>query len=75
MGFATSKTVEIAAPRRSLTPCILDDDAAQLEVLSAVIAMGDEPIPTSDPAEALQLVKREGLPISLKLLKACRVYG
>jgi CheY-like chemotaxis protein len=59
MALASSKTVEIAAPKRSLTPCILDEDPAQLEVLSAVITeMGYEPIPTSDPAEALQLVKR-----------------
>ena len=57
--MASSKTVEIAAPKRALTPCILDEDPAQLEVLSAVITeMGYEPIPTSDPAEALQLVKR-----------------
>ncbi len=59
MALASSKTVEIAAPKRALTPCILDEDPAQLEVLSAVITeMGYEPIPTSDPAEALQLVKR-----------------
>ncbi len=42
-----------------LTPCILDDDPGQLEMLTAVIAdMGYEAIPTSDPEEALKLVKR-----------------
>jgi DNA-binding NtrC family response regulator len=58
VALASSKTVEIAVAKRSLTPCILDDDPAQLDVLSAVIAdMGYEPIPTSDPEEALKLVK------------------
>lgn len=58
VGLASTKTVEIVAPKSSLTPCILDDDPAQLEMLSAVIAeMGYEAIPTSDPEEALKLVK------------------
>ncbi|HEY2460650.1 MAG TPA: sigma-54 dependent transcriptional regulator [Candidatus Acidoferrum sp.] len=59
MGHAYSRTaVEVAAPRGSLTPCILDDDPAQLEVLSELIAdMGFESIPTSDPEEALKLVR------------------
>jgi DNA-binding NtrC family response regulator len=40
-------------------PCILDDDAGQLEMLAAVIAeLGYEPVPTSDCEEALKLVKR-----------------
>ena len=43
----------------SLTPCILDEDPGQLEGLAAVIGeMGYEPIPTTDPEEALRLVKR-----------------
>src|SRR6266403_1619719 len=58
VGLASSKAVEIVAPNSSLTPCILDDDPAQLEMLSAVIAdMGYEAIPTSEPEEALKLVK------------------
>ena len=58
MGLASTKTVEIVAPKSSLTPFVLDDDPAQLEMLSAVIAdMGYEAIPTSDPEEALKLVK------------------
>jgi DNA-binding NtrC family response regulator len=58
MTHASSKAAEIVAPKTSLTPCILDDDPAQLELLSAVIVeMGYEPIPTHDPEEALRLVK------------------
>ncbi len=58
IGIST-KTVEIAAPRTSLTPCILDEDPGQLEGLAAVIGeMGYEPIPTTDPEEALRLVRR-----------------
>src|SRR3984893_526324 len=51
--------MEITAPRMALMPCILDDDPGQLEGLAAVIGeMGYQPIPTSDPEEALRLVKR-----------------
>jgi DNA-binding NtrC family response regulator len=57
--LASSKPVEIAPSASSLTPCILDDDIAQLEMLSAVIAdLGYEAIATPDPEEALKLVKR-----------------
>jgi CheY-like chemotaxis protein len=59
VGFASTKPVEIAAPKSSLTPYILDDDPAQLEMLSAVIAgIGYEAISTSNPGEALKLVER-----------------
>ena len=58
VGLASSRTVEVVAPKSSLTPCILDDDPAQLEMLSAVIAdIGYETVLTSSPEEALQLVK------------------
>ena len=58
MGLASPRTAEIVAPKSSLTPCILDDDPAQLEMLSAVIAdLGYEAVPTSNPEEALKLVK------------------
>lgn len=61
MGMVSTKSVEIVAPKPALTPCILDDDPAQLEMLSAVIAdMGYAAIPTSDPEEALRLVKNGG---------------
>ena len=33
----STKAVEILAPRTSLTPCILDDDAGQLEMLSGLV--------------------------------------
>ena len=57
MTHASSKAAEIVVPKKSLTPCILDDDPAQLELLSAVIVeMGYAPIPTHDPEEALRLV-------------------
>jgi DNA-binding NtrC family response regulator len=52
------KSVEVLAPRTSLTPCILDDDPAQLEMMSELISnLGYEAIPTSDPERALQLVR------------------
>jgi two-component system response regulator HydG len=52
------KTVEKGAAKSSLTPCILDDDPAQLEMLAALIAdIGYEPITTSSAAEALKLVQ------------------
>ncbi|HYL86210.1 MAG TPA: sigma-54 dependent transcriptional regulator [Candidatus Angelobacter sp.] len=45
--------------KTSLTPCVLDDDPAQLEMLSEIIRfMGYEAIPTSDPEEALKLIRR-----------------
>jgi len=54
-----STTAEFAASKLPLTPCILDDDPAELEMLSAAIAeMGYEPIPTHDPEIALRLIKR-----------------
>jgi DNA-binding NtrC family response regulator len=53
------KTIEISSLRKSLTPCILDDDPAQLEMLSAIIGeMGYEAVATPDPEEALSLVCR-----------------
>jgi len=54
-----AKTVDILTPTKTaLTPCILDDDPAQLEMLAEVIGdMGYEPIPTTEPEEALKLVR------------------
>jgi DNA-binding NtrC family response regulator len=52
------KTVELTATKTSLTPCILDDDHSQLDLLSAAMdEMGYEAITTSDPEEALSLVR------------------
>jgi two-component system, NtrC family, response regulator HydG len=57
---ATTKTLEIATPKAAFTPCVLDDDPAQLDMLSEQIAsFGYEAIRTPNPQEALQLV-REG---------------
>ena len=58
MAHASPRTVEIAAPKSSLTPCILDDDPEQLEALSALVTeLGYEPVPTPDPEEALKMVR------------------
>lgn len=54
-----TKPAELLAPKTSLTPCILDDDPGQLEMLTSLVAsMGYEAIPTADPEEALKLIKR-----------------
>jgi len=55
---AVRKTVELAAPKTSLTPCILDDDPGQLEMLAAIVAdMGYDSVTTANPEEALNLVR------------------
>jgi len=55
---AQPKTIDSATARSSLTPCILDDDPAQLEMLSALVAsMGYDSITTDSPEEALRLVQ------------------
>ena len=59
MAVALTKTAELTASKTSLTPCILDDDPGQLEMLTSLVAsMGYEAIPTADPEEALKLIKR-----------------
>src|SRR5271154_3454603 len=58
VAHAYSKAVQLATPRTALTPCILDDDHAQLDMLSAqIVDMGYEAIPTADAEEALRLVR------------------
>jgi DNA-binding NtrC family response regulator len=55
---AHTKAIEILSPKTTLIPCILDQDPAQLHMLQALISdLGYEAIPTSDPEEALQLVR------------------
>jgi len=55
---AQHKTAETAPAKSSLTPCILDDDPAQLEMLAALVAsLGYESIATASPEEALKLVQ------------------
>jgi len=57
MPQATTKAIELASPKATLTPCILDDDPAQLELLTEQVAvLGYEAIPRSDPEEALHLI-------------------
>src|SRR6201993_1387121 len=49
---------ENTAAKSSLTPCILDDDPAQLEMLAALVdSLGYEPVTTPSPEEALKLVQ------------------
>jgi CheY-like chemotaxis protein len=58
MAHADTKTVEILALKSALTPCILDEDPAQLEALAALVEqLGYESILTSDPEEALKCVR------------------
>ncbi len=58
MAHATTKTIELASPKAALTPCILDDDPAQLDLLTEQVAsLGYEAIPTSEPEEALRLIR------------------
>jgi CheY-like chemotaxis protein len=58
MAHATTKTIEIVSPKATLTPCILDDDPAQLELLTEQVGiLGYEAIATSNPEEALQLIR------------------
>jgi len=58
VGQKHSQAVEPAARKTSLTPCILDDDHAQLDSLSAIMQdMGYRSFTTSDPEEALGLVR------------------
>ena len=60
MGNVESKTIEVVAPRSSLTPCIVDDDPEQLSVLSEMISeMGYESLLTGDPEEACTWCNRE----------------
>jgi DNA-binding NtrC family response regulator len=58
VAHAHTKTVEILASKSTLTPCILDDDPAQLEALATLVQeLGYEAILTSDPEEALKCVR------------------
>ena len=58
MGQRIGTPFAVEPAKKALTPCVLDDDPAQLEVLSAQVTdLGYEPICTSDPREALRLVR------------------
>jgi len=48
----------LITPRAALTPCILDDDLSQLELMTELVASaGFEAVATADPEEAPQLVR------------------
>lgn len=58
MSPSHSTAVEVQAAKGHLTPCILDEDLAHLDKLSALVGeMGYAPAPTSDPEEALEMVR------------------
>jgi len=53
MAQAYSRTIEIASPKSSLTPCLLEDDPVQLQGLSSLVTeLGYDPVSTCDPEEA-----------------------
>jgi DNA-binding NtrC family response regulator len=55
---ARPNAIESPPAKSSLTPCILDDDPAQLEMLTVLVAsLGYESIPTASPEEALRLAQ------------------
>ena len=58
MPYVETKTLEVVAPRSTLTPCILDEDPQQLQQLSQLVQqIGYEVLPTADPEQALRLVQ------------------
>jgi DNA-binding NtrC family response regulator len=70
------KAVEIAAPKSSLTPCVPDDDPAQLDApLSMIVELGYEPVPTGDPEEALKPIRYGRGRLVLADIHASRIDG
>lgn len=58
MTYATYKPMEVSTPRSSMTPCIFDEDPSERDALNTLIFdMGYEPVSTSDPEEALRLIR------------------
>lgn len=58
MAHTSPSIAEFPQQKTSLTPCILDDDPAQLEMLTALVEfVGYEAIPTAEPEQALRLVR------------------
>ena len=59
IGFRMAQTLsvsslELISPGALLTPCILDDDPAQLELMTELVASaGFEAVATTDPEEGL----------------------
>src|SRR5436305_12492883 len=76
MAHAYSRTVEIAAPKSSLTPCLLEDDPSQLQALSSLVAeLGYQPVATSDPEEALKAVRYGRCRLIIANIHACGTEG
>jgi len=57
MTYAPYKTVEVSTVRSTLTPCIFDDPAERDSLNALISDMGYEPVCTSDPVEALRLIR------------------
>jgi len=58
MAYATYKSVDVATLHTSLTPCIFDSDPAERDALNSLVTdMGYDAIATSDPEEALRLIR------------------
>jgi DNA-binding NtrC family response regulator len=73
---AHTNTVEILATKSALTPCILDNDPAQLEALSTVLEeFGYESILTSDPEEAIRWVRHGRTRLLLADVHDSTVHG
>ena len=71
-----SKTAEAPSGKGTVTPCVLDDDPAQLDTLAALIEdLGYGSIRTSDPDEALKCVKYGRSRLVLADLRDTGLYG
>ena len=58
MAPSSVRTLELISPRAALTPCILDDDPAQLQLMTELVASaGFEAVAAADREEALQLLR------------------
>ena len=58
MAYATYKSVAVSSLQSALTPCILDDDPSERDLLAHLITdMGYEPVSTPDAEEALRLIR------------------
>jgi DNA-binding NtrC family response regulator len=71
-----AKSAEVSRAKGTVTPCILDDDPAQLDALTALIdELGYESIRTSDSDEALKYVRSGRSRLLLADLRDTGLYG
>jgi len=76
MAPAYSGTLEIASPKSSLTPCLLEDDPVQLQGLSSLVTeLGYDPVSTCDPDEALKAVRYGRCRLMIANIHACGTEG